>query len=321
MRQAQFEQLHGPLWEQVEALLSARRSEEQARLPELYRRLCQCLALAEQRGYAPALTGYLRSLALRCHRQLYGASAARPLALASLFFQLPRTVRAHWRLLLAVLVLFYGTALAAGVFVWLDPQRAFLFESPMDLERMHKMYSPSSVRVGRGGAEGDVLMFGFYIWNNVSIGFRTFAGGVAGGLPALFSVGLNALSLGVTGAWLSLDPATRTSFWSFVVTHASFEITGLLLSAMAGMHVGWAVLRPGRLTRRRALQEAARTMFPVVAGAAALTVLAASFEAFWSARTAIPPEVKFTVGGICWLLVILYFGLAGRTPRGRDDAA
>jgi hypothetical protein len=60
-------------------------------------------------------------------------------------------------------------------------------------------------------------------------------------------------------------------------------------------------------------------MFPVITGAAMLTLLAAFVEAFWSASAAVPPPVKFAVGGVCWTAVIAFFLLAGRR-RGAPHA-
>jgi uncharacterized membrane protein SpoIIM required for sporulation len=314
MKQKEFELLHGPAWEEVEAILSGQ-SPRAAELPALYRQLCQSLALAVQRGYSPALTDYLQKLARDGHNRLYGKSVERPAVLLRWLRQdLPRRVREEWRLLLVAMTAFWIVALAVGMLVWFKPYWAYSFMSPSELAGMQKMYQPGTLRSGRGG-EGDVMMFGFYIWNNVSIGFRTFAAGIVGGIPALASLALNGMHLGVAGSWLSKDPATRDTFWSFVVTHASFEVTGLVLSGVAGMRLGLALLRPGRLSRRHALQAASERMFPVIVGAALLTVLAAFFEGFWSASAAVSSQAKYLVGGMCWAIVILYFAFVGRTPR------
>lgn len=321
MKQQQFEQQHGALWEDITAILE-NRSPQPGALPALYRRLSQCLALAEQRGYAPALTDYLHALSSECHQRLYGTVAERPRALLQwMLHDFPCRVRAEWRLFAAASLAFWGVALVLGWLVWWQPQWAYSFIEPHQLERMRQMYSPGNVRMGRGGAEGDVMMFGVYIWNNVSIGFRTFAGGIFGGLPALFSLAFNGVHIGIVAAWLSRDPATIGNFWSFVITHGSFEITGLTLSGMAGMRLGLALLAPGRMTRRHALVAASRAIFPVMAGAALLTVLAAFVEAFWSASTAISPAIKYAVGAGCWIGVIAFFVLAGRTRVKGGDAA
>lgn len=311
MKQAQFETAYGPLWSAVEATLASRGAGREA-LPEQYRRLCQCLALANQRGYSPQLVSHLHDLVARCHHALYGVAAERPTQLLHwLRVDFPRRVRAEWRLVLLVVLCLLGPAIAIGLLVAQDARHAYLFATPEELSRMHSMYSASNIKVGRGGSAGDLQMFGHYIWNNVSIGFRTFASGFFGGVPAFLIVLFNGMKMGVVAAWLSLDPATRGNFWSFVVTHASFELTGLVLSGVAGIRLGLALVRPGRLTRRAALQQASSQMFPVVAGAALLTVLAAFFEAFWSASS-VAPAVKYSVGAVCWAMVFLFFIFAGR---------
>lgn len=321
MKQRQFEDLHRADWDALVAILDGDAAAAPA-LPARYRRLCQCLALAGQRGYSPALTDYLQSLVVACHRRLYGAVAERPhLLLRWLRYDLPQRVRAEWRLLLLALAAFWGVALVCGLLVWFQPHWAYSFLDARELDGMRQMYQPSKIKVGRGGTEGDLLMFGLYIWHNVSIDFRTFAAGIFGGVPALLSLGLNGINLGVIGAWLSREPGTRATFWSFVVTHASFEITGLLLSAVAGMRMGLALIHPGRLRRRHALQLASTAMYPVIVGGALLTMLAAFFEAFWSASTALPAAVKYTVGGLCWCAIIAFFAFAGRGAPPLDDHA
>ncbi len=87
----------------------------------------------------------------------------------------------------------------------------------------------------------------------------------------------------------------------------------MIIAGMAGMRLGLAILRPGRLPRSRALTEAAKQALPLIYGAALMTTLAASVEGFWSALV-IPAAVKYTVGIIGWILQIGYFSLAGRRP-------
>ena len=312
MKQNQFEAANAALWQEIAAILDGSQADRRA-LPALYRRLCQCLALCRQRGYSPAVADYLQKMVGDCHRALYGAAVQRANTLLRwMLVEFPCRVRAEWRLLVVAVLAVFGVGIGIGLLVWHDPQLAYSFMSADELSNMRKMYQPSAHKVGRGGSEGDVLMFGHYIWNNISIGFRTFAAGVFGGIPALLSLAFNGMHIGVIGAWLSKDPATRHMFWSFVITHASFEVTGLVLSGVSGMKLGLALIHPGRLSRGHALHAASEKMFPVIVGAALLTFLAAFFEAFWSASVAIPIQVKYGVGALCWVLVIGFFVFAGR---------
>lgn len=315
MKQKTFEAEQAALWSEIEAVLngSAKQLDD---FPAQYRRLCQSLALAKQRGYSPSLTDYLQKLVLDCHRRLYGVEIERPMLLRLwLTHTFPQRVREEWRLLALASLAFFGVALVTGLLVWFKPHWAYSFMSGSEFNDFHSMYQPGQTAIGRGGSEGDVAMFGFYIWNNVSIGFRTFASGIFAGVPTLISLGSNGMHLGVVGSWLSMDANTRPVFWSFVITHSSFEMTGLLLSGVAGMRLGLALIHPGRLSRRHALLTASQRMFPIIVGAALLTVLAAFFEGFWSASASISQSVKFLVGSACWLSVIFYFAFAGRVAR------
>jgi uncharacterized membrane protein SpoIIM required for sporulation len=312
MKQQQFEAANAELWQQIAAILDGSAPDRRP-LPALYRRLCQSLALCRQRGYSPAVADYLQKMVGDCHRLLYGAAVERPNTLLRwMLVEFPCRVRAEWPLLLVALVAVFGVGLGVGLLVWFNPQLAYSFMSPGELADMRRMYQPSGIKIGRGGSAGDMQMFGHYIWNNISIDFRTFAAGIFGGIPALISMAFNGMHIGVVGAWLSKDPATRHTFWSFVVTHSSFEVAGLVLSGMAGMKLGLALIHPGRLGRGHAVHAASEKMFPVLVGAALLTFLAAFFEAFWSASTTISNNVKYIVGALCWTSVIVFFVFAGR---------
>jgi len=85
----------------------------------------------------------------------------------------------------------------------------------------------------------------------------------------------------------------------------------MVVSGMAGMKLGLAILRPGRLPRVRALVAAGKDALPLIYGAALMTTLAAIVEGFWSAQL-LPSGVKYAVGILGWLLHIAYFTMAGR---------
>ena len=67
-----------------------------------------------------------------------------------------------------------------------------------------------------------------------------------------------------------------------------------------------------RNTRAGALRDAATRVVPVLYGVFALLVVAAVVEAFWSSARWVPHEVKYGVGGLCWLLVIGWLAWQGR---------
>jgi uncharacterized membrane protein SpoIIM required for sporulation len=177
---------------------------------------------------------------------------------------------------------------------------------------MEQMYGGKEQQLSHLRSEygSNFMMFCFYIYNNVAIDFRIFAGGMAAGLGTLFFLLFNGVYLGAAAGYVN-HACNPESFWTFVAGHSSFELLGMVISGMAGMRLGLAILRPGRLPRVRALAEAAKQALPLIYGAALLTTLAAVVEGFWSAQL-LPSALKYTVGGIFWVLHIAYFCMAGR---------
>jgi uncharacterized membrane protein SpoIIM required for sporulation len=159
-------------------------------------------------------------------------------------------------------------------------------------------------------------MFGFYIWNNVRIGFQTFAGGLLAGVGSAWFLGANGVIIGSVAGYLTQVGHIET-FWSFVAGHSSLELLAIVLSGAAGFKLGMAVISPGNRSRKAALMAAARPAVRIMYGAAFMFFAAAFVEAFWSPLTEIPFNVKIIVGITGWVVLLAYFLLAGRSHASR----
>ena len=73
-----------------------------------------------------------------------------------------------------------------------------------------------------------------------------------------------------------------------------------------------ALIAPGRRTRGAALRQNAAEAVPIIGGAALMLLVAAGIEAFWSPRTSLPPQLKYSVGIALWFLLFAFFLFAGR---------
>ena len=101
------------------------------------------------------------------------------------------------------------------------------------------------------------MMFGFYIRNNIGVAFQCFAGGLFAGLGSLFFLAYNGAFGGAVAGYLT-ERGLSSTFYSFVATHAAFELTAIVLSGAAGLKIGHALLAPGRRTRVQSLVIATR---------------------------------------------------------------
>ncbi len=322
MKQAEFEARYRAQWKAFAALLVQLESKKSEKNPtadsaehftQHYRRLCQLLSIAKQRYYSAQLIEELNQLALRGHQQLYQHNHHFGRALATFVAQtFPRTVRREWRFFLLAALLLYLPAFFAGWLTYHDALLVYSIFSPEQVESFAQMYDPDAAHVGRPrDADTDVAMFGYYIMNNVGIGFRTFAAGLLFGLGSIFFLVYNGVVFGAVAGYLTFLGFSST-FYPFVCGHGAFELTAIVLSGAAGLKLGWAMVAPGPYLRITALKRAARTAINMVYGMAAMLVIAAFIEAFWSSSAAISQGVKYTVAGFLWAAVMIYFLVVGR---------
>lgn len=328
MKQAQFEARHAEEWQRLGAWLDGptRRAKgsppplapppsplADIDFPSAYRRLCQQLALAERRGYGQALIERLRSLAERGHLQLYRPPRARFSRIIDFFArEFPQRVRAERGVMLAAAALYFLPFLICLVLLQYRPELSQLIMGPQQVAEMEAMYDPAAKhnRLGRDSGS-DLYMFGFYVLNNVSIGFRTFAMGLVAGIGAAFALVFNGVFHGSAAGHLTAvgfgDP-----FWRFVAGHSAPELLGIVLSGGAGLKLGLSLLMPGQRTRMRAFKETGIAGARIILGVFAMLVLAAFIEAFWSSIGSIPAWIKYSVGIGLWLLFLAWLLLGGR---------
>ena len=321
MNQQEFTARYEADWDAFDRMLEvlergrrrAKDAENIAEFPLLYRRLCQQLALARDRDYAAHLVDRLNQLVLRGHQYLYDARAGVWSRLVrAVVVDIPVQVRAEAKVFWLAAVLLFGPTVGITLAVMQSPELVYSIMPAAQVDRFEDMYRPESEALGRErDSDTDFLMFGYYIRNNIGVGFRTFAGGLLYGIGTVFFLVFNGIHFGAVAGHLS-NVGYAETFFSFVVGHGAFELTAIVLAGMAGLKLGWSLIAPGRLSRLRSLQEASLASINIVYAVIVMLVMAAFVEAFWSSSASISSAMKFWMGGLLWLLVCVYFLLMGR---------
>jgi uncharacterized membrane protein SpoIIM required for sporulation len=180
------------------------------------------------------------------------------------------------------------------------------------------MYDPESERHLRPvDSESRFEMFGFYIANNVGIGFRVFAGGVFFGIGSVAILLHNGVFLGAAAGHV-VNKGFASTFFPFVSGHSALELGAVVLLAVAGLRLGWSLVAAGGLSRGDSLRRAARECIALVPGGGAMLVLAAVVEAFWSPLP-LPPPIKYWAGAAAALALGAYLAWSGRGHGLRTD--
>ncbi|MBL8266125.1 stage II sporulation protein M [Steroidobacter sp.] len=320
MTPVQFENLYRDDWDELDRLLGAVRGVRKEKEPipgervaALYRRTCEHLALSRARAYPAYLVDRLEQLTSEAHQAIYQQrdfGLRRLYALVAVDF--PQAVRRHSNYVWLATAVFVLPTLILGLLVYLRPELILSVVDAQSAAEFERMYSGNEEAIGRlRDANTDWAMFGYYIRHNIGLAFQCFASGLLAGLGSLFFLAYNGAFFGALAGYLTQRGFGET-FYSFVVTHAAFELTAIVLAGAAGLRIGHSLLAPGRLTRRQALVAASRESVVIIYGVTALLLIAAAVEAFWSSARWIPPLMKYGVAAICWISVLAYLTLQGR---------
>lgn len=286
-----------------------------AEFPRYYRRLCNHLALAQTRRFSQPLVNRLNNLVMQAHHLVYQRRGDGLTRLYVFFLHdFPNAVRREKKVMLWALAAFAVPMLLVFLVVQFFPAFVYSLVGENSLTQMEILYTPNqdgSFKLARDD-ESNVMMFGIYILNNISIALRGFASGLLMGVGSLLTTAYNGIYMGGVFSHLqNLGHATQT-LYPFVITHSAFEITALIISAGAGLRLGLSFLLPGRHSRGTSIALASRQVTPIVIGFVAMLFIAALIEAFWSALD-ISIMIKYIVGGVCWLFVLYYFCFVGRS--------
>jgi len=304
-------------WRELEQLCSwmeghARRrtaARTVARFSALYRATCADLALADAYQLPPGTIQYLHQLVGRAHNQLYRTRTFNvDTWLHELFVAVPQRLFADNCLRLAFVV-FWGVFLLSG---WLAYYTPGFVERVLPEEMVNRLDDDFSEPITGSNLETVVMgggKAGFYILNNTSIGLRCFAGGLAFGVGGLYLTVANASMLGAAFGYMTNSPRAD-NFYHFVTAHGPFELTAIVLSAAAGMRLGFSLVDTKGYTRLAALRRAANEAMPTMCAAMIMFLAAAVIEAFLSPSAA-PYPIKAAVAVLSSGMLMFYFVILG----------
>lgn len=316
-------------WQQFEALMSRLRGSRQsgwasrdvADLSRLYRSICYDLSLVQSREWGARLELYLNDLVAQGHNALY-RSVPKSLSVFWNFFayEFPRTFRRRIGAFSLALALFLIPFLVSTIVGWQRPDIAEMVAGKESLEAASQNFGQELYTDMDAEYAGQrSAMAGFYVKNNTGIAFQAYALGTFIGLGTCFVLLSNGISIGmVTGYILSAGHPTTENFFSFVISHGSFELTAIVIAGGGGFVLAHGILFPGQRTRIDSLRHNGLESLKLALGAGAMLAIAALLEGYFSPLP-IPPIFKYIVGSCLWLLVISYLSFAGRGGTANES--
>ncbi len=285
------------------------------RLPILYRATLSSLSVARRTALDRALIDYLEALAARAYLAVYGSrQSTRGAIRRALFETFPQRTRALLpELGLSTAIVILGAVVAAALMA-VEPGWYDAFVNPALAGGRDPHASTETLRAALygGGEQGEGLAFfaSFLFVHNARIGMLCFALGFAGGIPTALLLFSNGLML---GAFLQLYAERGLLFelCGWLLPHGVPEIGAVILCGAAGLHLGRAMLVPGRKTVRASIAAAGKRASMVVIGSVVLFGIAGLIEGIF--RQAVTDDIvryAFAAFNLMWFTLWLF--VAGR---------
>ena len=280
-------------------------------LAALYRRATADLARAQRDWPDEPVHRYLNGLVARGHGVIYRRGGDVWQRIRTFYSEtLPATYRGSWPYLLAAGALLFGPAIIAFFVVLAHPDAAYGIASPELIDKVHHhelwTHIPPEERVQAAG---------LIMTNNIWVSMLAFALGVFFGLPVIYVMVSNGISLGGLFG-LTQAYGIAGGLFDFVIAHGVVELSVVVAQGAGGLMMGWALVSPGNRKRSDALAIATQRAFTLLIGLAPLLVIAGTIEGNISPSDA-PFGAKLLIGLSTGSLLYAYLLFAGRPDRRR----
>ena len=314
-------------WRRLEAIVTALEKnrpkritdEDLLELPVLYRKASSSLGVARASVLDAGTLAYLESLVQRAWFQIYGPRTGIGGWLRGFFGGgWSRAVRAIAPDIgLASLVMLAGT-LVGWLLVSQDSEWFYALVPAEMAGGRQPGADAATLRDALAGVDeaGGLSLFAAYLFsNNTGVCILAFALGFAFGIPTVLLVLHN---MALLGAMLVIfaDVGLTAEFLAWLSVHGTTELSAILLSGAAGLHIGRKMAFPGDRSVLAAAAAAGRRTANVMVGVVLMLVIAGMLEGF--ARQLVTDAGARAAIGIAMLVFWVFYFLAGGRTVKRD---
>lgn len=320
---------HKPDWDELGSLIAKGRRPlkrltpaDLERLEVLYRRATVQLSQVTTRTADQSLIVYLNGLTAGAHSLIYQPPRQTLFEGAVLFVAqgfaraVARTWKSHF---VAAAVMLFG--IGVGYYASLsDPLCAQALLMPGD-SRQPGASAETLLRALRSGREQDAgtktLFASFLFQHNFKVGLLSMAAGILAGVPAIYLMLYNGMLL---GAFIAIhhEADIHTELYAWLLPHGITELTAIALCGGVGLALGIAVICPGSVSRKQALQQVGHDAWRIALGAGLMLIGAAIIESFvrqshWNTST------RLAFAAMTAVLWVAYFAAGFWYERSSPD--
>ncbi|MEL7147601.1 MAG: stage II sporulation protein M [Bacteroidota bacterium] len=308
MREAVFVKLNGDKWKKIESYINSPIQKNPDTLAGYYIQLTDDLSFARTQYPTSQVTEYLNAISSRAHHLIYINKKERSSRIITFWTrEVPEAVYVMRKELLIALLVF-SVAVAIGVVSTRNDDtytRLILGDAYVDMTLDNiKKGDPMGVYASMK----QLPMFFRIAFNNIRVSFIAFAAGLLFAFGSGLVLFYNGIMLGSFQYFFYQKGLLLFSFLSIWI-HGTIEISIIVVSGAAGIHLGNSFLFPGTLPRIESFTKGARTGTKILIGLIPLFIIAALLESYITRYSHWHWLPKLSIILASLSFIIYYFGI------------
>ena len=130
--------------------------------------------------------------------------------------------------------------------------------------------------------------------NNTMVASRTYASGVAAGVPTIIILIKNGIMVGTFHYYLYHKGVLGEAMW-IIWLHGVLEISAIVIAGGAGLLLAGGLLFPGTYTRLQSLRISAKRSFKIALGCVFILIISGFIEGSITRHTQMPMALKYII--------------------------
>ena len=308
MRETAFIRLNIDKWRNLELLVDDMASATPDEICEAYEEVMSDLSFAQTHYPDSHIAGYLNSLALALHRNIYMHHSGRwRNAVRFWTHEIPLAVYESRKCLLVALLVFV-LAYVIGVISTLGDKSFPDFFLGSDYMAVTRQNIAEGKPMGIYGTTPQSTMFLSITVNNVGVALKAFAIGVFTSVFPCMLIIYNGIMVGVFQTFF-YQQHLLTDCLMATMLHGTLELSAIILATGSGIVLGNGWLFPGTFSRTRSFLIAARKAVRIIVSTIPVFVFAAFIEGFLTRYTHIGDAFRLLVIAASASFIVFYYVL------------
>ncbi|MDQ2086206.1 stage II sporulation protein M [Herbivorax sp. ANBcel31] len=279
----------------------------------MYNLACGHLSYSRTYFGNTSTTEYLNRLVASSHSYIYTTKKSNIKDLFKfLIVEFPLLINSNIKpIMLSTFIFLLGTLISFVLTVISVDNAIAFFPAEMVEEIMNRDFDSHTV------VWDAAIQSSFILTNNIRVGILVFIFGITLGVGSAYVLLYNGYMLGTLAGLYFLNNENLL-FWSLILPHGIIELAAIFICGGAGLIIGYALINPGKYSRKDAFIIKGKIAIKLLLGTIPLYIVAGFIEGYFTPTQRVSDVFKIFFSIITLGLLVLYILIPNIKNRRAD---